>query len=70
MVSATFSPVFTGTVLLSTITRYWLGLEHGGDFTGDLLDVGEIHAAIGLRRSGHRDENDVGVVHAFLGARR
>ena len=66
MVSATFSPVFTGTVDLSTIDAVFAGLEDAGDLAGDALDVGEIDAAIGLRRRGHGDEDDLRMIDAVL----
>ena len=43
------------------------GLEDAADLAGDALDVGEIDAAIGLRRRRHGDEDDLRGVHAVLG---
>ena len=37
-------------------------LQNPGDLAGHALDVGEVHAAIGLRRSRHRDEDDLRVI--------
>ena len=56
MVCATFSPVLTGTVLLSTTMRY--SLMWIGDLARDALDEAKVDAAIGLRRGGHGDEDD------------
>ena len=44
------------------------GLEDGGDFAGDFLDVGKIDAAISLGRSRHSNENNIRAIHAFFGA--
>ena len=58
MVCATFSPVLTGTVLLSTTMRY--SVDVSGNFTRDALDETKIDASVRLRRRGHGDEDDLG----------
>ena len=46
------------------------GLENGGDFPGNLLDVRKIDAAVGLWWRGNSNKNDFGVVHSLFGVGR
>ncbi len=45
-------------------------LENLGDLARNSFDVGEVHAAVGLRRRGNRDENNLGMLNAIFDAVR
>ena len=68
IVSATFSPGFDRNGAL--VDDYAIFLEYLGDLARNFLDVGEVHASIGLRWSRHRNENNLGMIDAICDAVR